>query len=256
LRKYAFIATIVITTLLVASILGAVNAQTYTPGVAAGNVFKYQYEFSADVNGSQQVSIPTPFDSLVEQAKTIDWIQMTITSVSGSTVTAQMLTQYKAGTQQSYTGTVDVATGQGTLAQFLIAANLTANSPLHLGSSDKINGTTTRTFSSGSRELNYQTIVSEYTVQPEELAKYNITVPLKQVNTQEAFWDKTTGALAELGFGMSTTSTQVNATLTLNMKMVESNVFAVPEYPTIIAVLLVLIIPAFVAINYRKKLTK
>jgi hypothetical protein len=181
---------------------------------------------------------------------------MTITGVSGSSVTAQMLTKYKSGTQDTYIGTVDVATGTGTLSQFLIAANLTANSPLHQGSSDKINGTITRNYTSGDRELNYQNIVSENTIQPSDLARYNITVPLKQVNTQEAYWDKQTGALAELSFGMVSTSTQVNATLTLNMKLVESNVFTVPEYPTIIIILLVLIVPAFVAVKYRKKLVK
>ncbi len=237
-----------------ACFLGATNAQTYTPGVTDGNVFKYQYEIVANVNSSQQVTVPTPFDALVEQAKTIDWIQMTVPAVSGSTVTAEVLTRYKAGTQQSYTGTVDVATGQGQLAQFLIAANLTANSPLHVGSSEIINGTTTRTYTSGTRELNYQTIVSQYTVQPEELARYNITVPLQQVNTQQAYWDKTTGVLTELSYDMKTTSTQVNATLTLNLKLVESNVFAVPEYPTTIAVLIVLAIPAVFAVKYRKKI--
>jgi hypothetical protein len=252
LKKYAFAAVLTTIMTLSACFLGAANAQTYTPGVTDGNVFKYQYEIVAKVNSSQQVTVPTPFDALVEQAKTIDWIQMTITAVSGNTVTAEMLTRYKAGTQQSYMGTVDVATGQGQLAQFLIAANLTTNSPLHQGSSEIINGTITRTYTSGTRELNYQTIVSQYTVQPEELSRYNITVPLQQVNTQQAYWDKTTGALAELSFDMKTTSTQVNATLTLNLKLVESNVFAVPEYPVVFIILLALVIPP-VAIIIRKK---
>jgi hypothetical protein len=255
LKKYEFAAFIITIMTLSACFLGAANAQTYTPGVTDGNSFKYQYEIIAKVNSSQQVTVPTPFDALVEQAKTIDWIQMTVTAVSGSTVTAEMLTRYKAGTQQPYTGTVDVATGEGQLSQFLIAANLTANSPLHAGSSEKINGTTTRTYTSGTRELNYQTIVSQYTIQPEDLSRYNITVPLQQVNTQQAYWDKITGALAELSYGMVSTSTQVNATLTLNLKLIESNVFAVPEYPTVIAVLLLLTIPAVVAVKYRKKLS-
>jgi len=253
MTKYAILSTTILMIILSASLLGTASAQTYTPGVAVGDVFKYRYEFSTDVNGSEQVSIPSTFDALAEQAKTIDYIQMTVTSISGSTVTAQMLTQFKTGTQQTYTGTVDVATGQGQLAQFLIASNLTVNNPLHSGSKEIINGTTTKTYPSGvTRDLNYQNLTAQYVVPPEQLSQYNITVSLSQVNKQEAYWDKQTGALTQLAYSMTTTSTQVNATLTLNLNLVESNVFAVPEYPAVIVELLVMAIPTFVVLKKRK----
>jgi hypothetical protein len=257
MKKHAVTLTISLTIILCASLLGTAAGQTYTPGVKAGNIFKYQYDLSANVNGSQQTSIPTPFDALVEQAKTIDWIQMAISNVYGSTVTAQMTTQYKSGSPQTFTGTSDVATGQGELAQFLIAANLTANSPLHAGSNQKINGTTTQTFTSGiTRELTYQNITTETVIPPEQLSRYNITVPLTQVTTQAAYWDQQTGVLTQLAYRMQSTSTQVNATLTLSLNLVESNVFAVPEYPTLLVTLLVIIIPAVATIKYRKTIKK
>ncbi len=257
MTKYAILTTTILMTILCASLLGTASAQTYTPGVKVGDVFKYQYEFSTEVNGTSQISLSTPFDALAEQAKTIDWIQMTVTSVSGSIITAQTLTQYKTGTQQSFTGTVNVASGVGLLAKpmFFTAANLSVSSPLYEGSNEKINGTITKTYASGvTRELTYENLTSEEIVQPSELVRYNITVPLTQVNTQEYFWDKQTGALTEMNLRMDSTSTQLNATFAVSLKLVESNVFAVPEYPAIGVVLLVMVIPTFVVLKKRKKL--
>ncbi len=251
LKRSAVIATTVLMIISCASFLGAASAQSYLPGVKYGDFFKYQYELSTNVTGSRQTSLPS--DPLVEQAKTIDHIDISITGVSGSVVLADTITQYKTGTQQEYAGTSNVASGNGTLAQFFIAANLAANSPLRVGSADTINGTITRTYTSGTRELNYQNITKETIIPPDQLTQYNITVPLTQVNTQVAYWDQQTGALAQLTYRMVSTSTQVNATLTLTLNLVESNVFAVPEYPTIL-VLLVMVIPAFAAVKYRKKL--
>ncbi|XHH09913.1 MAG: hypothetical protein ACFCUE_04600 [Candidatus Bathyarchaeia archaeon] len=254
LKKNAAITTTVLMVILGISFVGTAFAQTYTPGVSVGNVFKYQYTLSTNVTGTNQASIPSPFDALVEQAETIDYIQITVTGVSGSVVTAQVLTQFKAGNQQTFTGTVDVATGQGTLAQFFIAANLTANNPLSMGSTEKINGTTTKTYTSGiQREVNYQNITTQTTVPASEVARYNITVPLNQVNTQEADWDKQTGVLSQIAYSMQTTSTQINATLTLNLNLVESNVFAVPEYPILLIVMIAMAVPTVAVLRKSKK---
>jgi hypothetical protein len=257
LKKPAFITTALLMIILCASLLGTVSAQTYVPGVKYGDTFKYRYELSVNVTGSDQVSVPSPFDALVEQAETIDNIQVTVTGISDSKVLANTITQYKTGTQQEYAGTSDVSSGTGTLAQFFIAANLAANNPLHMNSQDTLNGTTPRTYASGNtRELNYQNVTLETTISPDQLTRYNITVPLTQINTQESYWDQQTGALAQLTYRMTTTSTQVNATLTLSLNLVESNVFAVPEYPAVIGLLLVFVIPTLVAITLRKRQLK
>ena len=252
MNKNVIIGTTIIMIALCASLLSAANAQTYTSGVSVGDVFKYQYSFSSNINGSKQFVVPTFFDTLTTQAKTIDWIQMTITNVTGSTVEVQMVTQYKSGTQQTYNGTINVATGEGELAQFLIAANLGLNSPLSMGSDEKINSTTTKTYSSCYREVNIENITSEYNVPQEELGKYFITVPLKQINSQIVTWDKQSGALVTMTYHMTTKSTEVYADISLTLNIIESNVFTVPEYPVVIIVLAVLIIPTIAAIKIRK----
>jgi hypothetical protein len=255
LKKAVTIIAVILTVTLSVSLLETANAQTYTPGVAVGNVFKYRYELSTNVTSSNQTSLPSSFDSLIEQAETIDYIQISINGISGSIVFAETITRYKTGTNQEYDGTSDVSTGKGTLTEFFIASNLAANSPLYVGSEETLNGTITKTYTSGAtRELNYKNITQETIIPPEQLTQYHITVPLTQVNTKESYWDQQTGALAQLTYSMVSTSTQFNATLTLNLNLVESNVFAVPEFPTVLVVLLVMVVPTLLVLNKRKKL--
>lgn len=253
MKKLAMLTTSITIIFVSVLVLGAAAGQTYTPGVVAGNVFKYQFNFDATVNGDNQFELPSLFDSLVEQAKSIDWVEVTITDVSGSTVNAQMVTQFKNGTQETTEGSVDVATGEGDLGMFLIASNLGPNSPLHMNSNEIINGTTTRTYSSESRNVNYEKITMEYDVSQEELSDFNISVPLNQVNTQESYWDKQTGALVEMSYHMSTTSSLVNADITLNVNLLESNVYTIPEFPALILILVLLFVPTFAVLRFRKQ---
>jgi hypothetical protein len=255
MKKIGIGATTIIIITLFASLIGTANATIYTPGVKVGDVFKYQYNLSMNLD-TQQLMLPTIFEAIMEQAKSIDWIQMTVTNVTSSKIDVQMLTQFKNQTQQTYNGTVDVSAGLGELNQFLIAANLAVDSPLYTGSQEKINGTTTRTYSSGSRELNYETISMEYNVTQEELTQFNITGPLKETNTQNVYWDKQTGSLVEMTYHMATEAPTFNSDITVNITLIESNVFTVPEYPALLIVLLVLIVPAFVAIKFRKNSLK
>jgi len=134
-------------------IFGNALAQTRVPGVALGDSFKYTYTLDMNVGELYQNYFPDIFQALIDQAKSIDWVQINITKVSGTAVTAQMIMQFENGTQQSDTGTTDVSTGQGNLTMFLIASNLNVNDQIYQGN-DKaiINKTITR----GDRQMNHE----------------------------------------------------------------------------------------------------
>jgi len=253
MRKIAIVGVASLLFLLGTSFLGVVLGQSYVPGVSAGDVFKYEYNFDSNINGGEQFALPSMFNSLVDQIKAIDWVQITISKVTGSNVEAQMLTQFDNGTQQSSDGSIDVASGQGDLTMFLIASNLGPNDPMYLDSDERINGTTTRTYSSGSRELIYESITMEYEVSQDDLEGFNITVPLDQVNSQEIYWDKQTGSLVEMSYRMLTSSSMVNADISMNVKLVESNVYTIPEYPVLIIIVIALIIPTIAVLKTRQR---
>lgn len=252
MRKIAFLGIASLLFLLGTSFWGIALGQSYVPGVSVGDVFKYEYDFNSNINGGEQLALPSMFESLVEQIKAIDWVQITITKVTGTTVEAQMLTQFINGTQQSSDGTIDVESGQGDLNMFLIASNLSPDDPMYLGSDERINGTTTRSYDSGSRELIYEAITMEYDVSQDELEGFNITVPLNQVNSQEIYWDKQTGSLVEMHYRMLTSSSLVNADIAMNVKLVESNVYTIPEYPVLIIIVIALIIPTIAVLKTRQ----
>src|SRR5512137_2022683 len=204
--------------LIIFSSIGLATGQSRQPGVMVGDTFKYTFNFEINTSSSQ-MDFPSLFEGLSALVKDIDWIQVKITQVSGTTVTAQSTTQFKNGTQQSITQTADVAIGEGELSMFLIAANLGPNDKIYTNSEGVINGTQTKAYPSGTREVNYQTINMSFNVSQEELAEFNITGPLQQNNLQQTYWDKQTGALVEMSYNMVSRSELLNADIILDVEL-------------------------------------
>ena len=221
-------------------------------------VIKYTYSFDTSLGELSTNLFPDIIQALIDQAKSIDWVQINITKVSGTTVTAQMIMQFENGTQQSETGTTDVSTGQGNLTMFLIASNLKANDQIYQGNDDAIiNETITR----GARQVNHESIIMNYNVTQEELAAFGITEPLQQTNTQDIYWDQQSGALVEMSYKMATRSNLINADISVNVALVESNDLpvpetTVPEYPVTIFVIIALAASTIVAIKLNNKMPK
>jgi hypothetical protein len=254
MKNLKIFASIAVLFLLSISSLSSVFAQTRVPGVSVGDTFKYTYTLDLNTPNTD-LTIPSVFDALMQQAESIDSVQITITDVSGSSVTSQTVIQFKNGTQQSSTDVTDLATGLGNMTMFLIASNLSQGDQIFPGNNyDKINETITRTYSSGSREVNHQVVIMEYNVTQEELTGFNIEGPLQQTNSQDTYWDKQTGALVEMSYAMVTRSEKVNADISVNVNLVESTFTSIPEYPMLIIVLVSLIASSIASLKISNKL--
>jgi hypothetical protein len=125
----------------------------------------------------------------------MSWMDMEILDVQDSNVTIRSTTIYKNGTEETYVGWGDIATGEGNLSIGLIPSNLGAGEeipanltyyteePLKLF----INGTVTRIYAGANREVNY----------------VNITYPIIYGNitygawNMSFYWDKKTGIMCE-----------------------------------------------------------
>ncbi len=234
-------------------------AQTRVPGVSVGDSFKYSFELNMNVSDSQ-LSLPSLLEGILSEAENINWVSFTVTQVSGTKVTLQTTMQFKNGTQQTGTNqVVDVATGQDatnqeSLAMFLIAANLNAGDQIYTQSSTgTINETIQKTYPSGTRELNHQSITQNYNVSQDELTGFNISGSLQQSNTENIYWDKQTGALEEMSYTMTTRSQQINADISLNINLLESNVYTIPEFPATTAAIFTLLIALTAAIIIERR---
>jgi hypothetical protein len=230
--------------------LGLVSCQSRQPGVIAGDTFKYTFNFEINETSSQ-LDLSNLFDSLTTIVRDIDWIQVRITQVFGTTVTAQTTIQFKNGTQQSNTQTADVVAGEGELSMFLIAANLGPNDKIYTNADAVINSTETRTYTSGTREVNCQTINMSFTVSQEELADFNITGPLEMSNLQQTYWDKQTGALVEMSYSMVSRSELLNADICLDVELIETSLYAIPEYSGL-TYLVIILVASSVALGFAK----
>jgi hypothetical protein len=235
--------------LMLSAMSGSALAQTSLPGVEVGNIFKYTYTFSMNSSGSPG-NFPELIQALIDQTKDIEWVQITVTNISVSSVTAQLITQFKNDTQQTNTGITDVSTGQGNLTLFLVASNLNPNDQIYPGNdNEKINETITRTYPSGTRQVNLENVTMYYDVSQEELSGFNITGPIQQTNSQVTYWDKQLGSLVEMSYKMATRSEQINADISINIALVESNVYTVPEYPsTIMVIALITLMASTIAV--------
>ena len=242
--------TVIALILICVSSLGLVSGQSRQPGVMVGDTFKYTFNFEINATSSQYDFLSL-FESLSALVKDMDWIQIRVTQVSGTIVTAQTTIQFKNGTQQSNTQTADVATGEGELSMFLIAANLGPNDKIYTNNDAGINGTQTKTYPSGTREVNYQTINMSFIVSQEELADFNITGPLQQTNLQHTSWDKQTGALVEMSYSMVSRSELLNADISLNVDLIETNLYVIPEYDGL-TYLAITVVASSIALGFAK----
>jgi hypothetical protein len=229
---------------LMCTMIATVSAQR-VPGVQVGNWFKY----GATVTWSSTDPNAKMPDYLKETNAT-EWMLGTITNVVGTNVTGQTLTHYKNGTEETEGAYIDVETGEGENATlWLIAADLQVNDAIYTTgsySSWRINETITRTYPGGDRETNHVNFTMEYNYPPILIISVS----------QNYYWDKATGAMVEVSAEFFNQTASYLTTWSELIEITESNVWLVPEFPTLASILLVFIAFPFAIIVCKRRLLK
>jgi hypothetical protein len=213
-------------TFLLLALVAEASAQTRTAGVSAGNTFTY----SPTVSWSSNDPTATPPSTLVVLNNT-QWVQLSITAISGTNVTVQMTVHYKSGTENTTGGWVDVNSGAGeNITAYVISANLAAGDSVYTSSPYNttwiINETVPRTYSGVERETNHWNTTSSGGGQ-----SYPINL----------YWDKQTGVLVEMLLETTNQTGAYTTTASEDLQITSSNVWTVPEFPTWTPALLTLI---------------
>ena len=211
-------------------------AQVRTVGVSEGEWFKYGIEL--DWNYELEES---PEDFIFTDFLDGDMITLTIQDVSGTNVTGKFTIHYENGSERILNGSVDLVTGEGDLRNWLISSNLIANNPLYETEIDEtINQTVSQSYPWGSRQTN-QLLYSYNFSSGEDYSSLNLGF----------YWDQEIGILTELSLEAEM---QQNGTLidgSVSLILTESNQQNIPEFPTIILVLLFILV-TLLAIIYEK----
>jgi len=227
--------------LLCLTMVGRAWAQIRVPGVVQGNTFTYDVTafWSSD---DPSATIPA---YLLEMNNT-EYYRVTITAVaitgvSGAEITTQNVWHFKNGTETSTTGTINLETGISTGGFWaIVAGNLGVNDLLHPSGQNKItvNETVMRDYAGVERETNHLMLM------------FLRSDDGNSVEHVDYYFDKQTGMLVQLND--VTSYTNPRKTVTIFWKIKDSNVWVVPEFPSVLILPLFMIATLLAVIAYKK----
>jgi hypothetical protein len=223
--------------LLCLTMVGRAWAQIRVPGVVPGDMFTYDvtaFWSSNDPNAT------APADLLL--VNMTEYYRVIITGVSGADVLTQNIWHFTNGNETPTGGSVNVETGNST-GEFwaIVASNLGVNDLLHPSGQDMItvNATVMRNYVGGERETNHLMLT------------YQGSDNTNSVEYVDYYFDKQTGMLVELRD--TTTYSNPTKTITRYWKIKDSNVWVVPEFPSVLILPLFMIATLLAVIAYKKK---
>jgi len=212
------------------------QTQTVSVGVSAGNVFTYDYVFYW--SSTNPLDVVPPY--LVAQNQT-DYFQLTMETVTSTTVVMQTLLQFLNRTAFNNTEVAEVSSGI-TGCLYVYAANLTGGGLLFPSAEDiplRINSTEYRSYLSGFRETNH------ISVNTTNLDDYVYSY-------MDLYFDRQTGIMVEYTLTEVKTATP-NQKITQHMVLKESNAWVVPEFPSIIILPLFMVVTAIAVLILRRR---
>jgi hypothetical protein len=222
--------------LLCPTIMGITLAQPQTVvGVKQGDVFEYSMRSFWTCT-----FMDTPPADLVELNQT-EWVRVTVTEVSGSQIKTQITTHYRNGTEINSDEICDIDTGELSGGPPFISANLDKNGIINPSNPEPwfVNETITTYYEDTVREVNL--LKFEETGILSEVGEY--------IRITEYYFDKDTGVLVEYFYEFSYTG----LTSITQSKLIASNVWAIPEFPSLIILPVFMMITLF-AVAIKKRL--
>ena len=209
------------------------SAQSVAPGVSEGEVFEYNYSLiwtSTDASA-------TPPNDLVEYNNT-QKIEFKITDVSGAKISVDFSRLFKNGSRSTQSGSIDVESGTVTVPYgfLIVGANLTKNQQVYpTGGHQTITDTVMRSYPSGQRET-------------------NVLGGGDSSQTTAIYFDKIKGIAVDYSYEIRETSGNDNIVSTERLTNTNSAIWtAIPEFPTIALLLLILVAIPIVLVAYKKK---
>jgi hypothetical protein len=178
-------------------------------GVSQGDTFKYDV-----VSYWNSLFTDTAPADLLELNQT-EWINVTVTGVSGSNISTQITTHYRNGTEINSDGWCDIDTGELSGGPPFISAALDKNGIINPSSPEPwfVNETIAKYYKDGLRELNH--LEFEETENLSEIGEYT--------RITDYYFDRDTGVLV----GYFTEFSYYGSTSITSSNLISSNVWLV-----------------------------
>jgi len=231
-------------------------SQDVTVGVSVGDLFTYETRI---LDWIAEPGVPFPPDQYVEWLYTYnetEWQKYTVTDITGSNVTFDVLSHWKNGTETTSELEIDITSSEvgGAEPYTVVPANLEAGDQVRdelllfgfLNYPPRIlNETVMWGYETETRETN----VLDYD---------HPTMYLEDSIHSTQFWDKETGVLVKHNMVMNNTSSLGQKYFVIyEIELVEANLWVIPEFPTGTVMLLVFVaVTVSIAVYRRKKLKR
>lgn len=204
----------------------AASAQTRTVGVSVGNKFRY----SVNISWTSDDPNATPPSSLVDNNNT-EWMEISVTGISGTNITGQTIQHYKNGTETTTDVWIDLNSGpSGNTAPYFISANLatgdSAYTSFPFNTTWIINETVSRTYLSSARDTNHINATASSGTQ---------SFPTNM------YWDKSTGVFVEFMQEATNHTDIYTETSLFDVQIISPDLGTIPEFPAWVSALLILV---------------
>jgi len=250
MKKKIILLTLISVFLLSAMIITSAVAQTRIVGVEPDDSFRYgdiSVEWSSN---DPTATFPPPGWEILEEMNETEWWLMSVVSISDTNITFQTLAHYKNGSEKTEIGYIDIDTGEGNMTFMAISADLNATDTIYTsaGYSDyKINETVVKTYPEEERDTNHLNRTLEWY---DNETEYNHYLSINY------YWDRSTGIIVEESVESIDYIGEEITTWSFSYRIIESNVWAVPEFPASTSLLLILIGLTVAIVIYKRKLPK
>lgn len=232
--------------------------QSRIVGVAVNDRFKYgdidiNWDFS-ELNATlsmfpSSISSLLPNLELLEEISEAKLMLLSVEDVSGTNINFQATTHLENGTERTFNGYVDVDTGEGNMTFLAISANLDQNDSMYTSgdySTWKINETLVKTYPNGVRETNHLNLTQEFS--------WSLGIAIYAVFSISLYWDRATGILVETSGKGTIQIEEKLTTWSMLMRITESDVWVIPEFPKWTPMLVTLIALAVALAIYKRRL--
>jgi len=246
MNKKILLLTLVSLFLLSAMVVTSVTAQVRTVGVSEGDWFKYEDISVSWSSNDPNMTIPDH----IKEFNDTEWMLFSVTDVSGTNITFQMVAYYKDGSNETEVAYLDIDTGLSDYASFMaISANLNANDPIYSSgyySAWKINETIVMTYPDEVRNTNHVNITAEDSGWQNETEFYHCTSLI-------LYWDRSSGIIVEASEEQINQKGDYQTSYSYSLRITESNVWIIPEFPSFLVLPLFMMATLLAVTVYKRK---
>lgn len=252
--------------LLYVTVLTLVNAQERTVGVRVGDSFKYGY-FAANYSSNDPYyethTLPIGTLEVMQDCNETEWKSVSVQNITSYGVYPQPLTtiislqelqHFKNGTEITLDESVDLYYGTQYVTYSVIAANLTVGDEIYKSNhymGQRITQTLNRTYGDVVRQTNFVNFTRIHTNFTRPMDSYTVTGTYDEIIN--SYWDRASGVLVEFSDRNIEQVENYTTTWSWSYRLIESNVWIVPEYSTLPLILLTFVTLTTAMITYKRK---